>query len=221
MITKNHILMQDRVNESDISRLGLNRSQAKIKRCFDVTFGLILLLIIAPVMLIIIICIVMDSPGPLIFRQRRLGLNGKEFTIYKFRTLSTLEDGDSIQQVTKYDARVTNTGSWLRRRSLDELPQIFNVLKGEMSLVGPRPHAVADDKFYETRVTQYGLRQKIKPGITGWAQIHDLRGEIRHISQMTKRVHYDIDYIHNWSFLLDIRIILKTIQKGFSSEYAY
>ena len=150
------------------------------------------------------------SPGPVIFKQRRYGLNGEQIMIHKFRTMTVIEDGPAIVQAARDDARLTPVGSFLRRYSLDELPQLFDVLRGTMSLVGPRPHAVAHNELYRKLIKGYMVRHKVLPGITGWAQIHGLRGETRTLDQMETRVLYDLEYLRRWSIKLDLEILSKT-----------
>lgn len=192
-----------------------------LKRIEDLIFSCIILSIVAIPMLFIAIGIKLSSKGPIIFKQNRYGLDGKQIKVYKFRTMRTADNGDVIQQATKGDSRVTPFGAFLRRRSLDELPQFFNVLQGRMSIVGPRPHAIAHNEQYRELIEGYMLRHKVKPGITGWAQINGFRGETETVNKMVKRVEYDLDYIHRWSVWLDVKIILKSIIKGFSDKNAY
>jgi exopolysaccharide biosynthesis polyprenyl glycosylphosphotransferase len=152
-----------------------------------------------------------DSRGPALFLQRRYGFNQQPFRILKFRTMETAEDGDVIVQATRDDARVTRVGRWLRRWSIDELPQLLNVIKGDMSLVGPRPHALSHNREYEQKISRYARRHNVKPGITGWAQVHGLRGETDTDEKMRKRVEHDLYYIDNWSLWLDVRILFLTL----------
>lgn len=180
------------------------------KHAFDVCFALFLLLMFWPALLAIAVAIKMSSPGPVLFKQRRYGLNGEEILVYKFRSMSVCEDGDVVAQAIKYDARVTPVGAFLRRTSLDELPQILNVLEGKMSFVGPRPHAVAHNEEYRKLINGYMLRHKVRPGITGWAQVNGLRGETATVEKMQRRVQFDLDYLRNWSLGLDLKIIAKT-----------
>jgi undecaprenyl-phosphate galactose phosphotransferase/putative colanic acid biosynthesis UDP-glucose lipid carrier transferase len=161
-------------------------------------------------MAIAAIAIKLDSPGPVLFRQRRIGFNSRDFVIFKFRTMSVMEDGPVIQQARRRDARVTRVGKILRQSSIDELPQLFNVLAGQMSLVGPRPHAIAHDDHYGDLLSEYALRHHVKPGITGWAQVNGYRGQIVKVEQMKTRVEHDLWYINNWSFLLDLKIAILT-----------
>jgi putative colanic acid biosynthesis UDP-glucose lipid carrier transferase len=156
-----------------------------------------------------------------LFAQRRYGVDGKEIRVLKFRTMTVCEDGDQIRQTQQNDSRVTRLGAFLRRNSLDELPQFFNVLRGEMSIVGPRPHAVAHNEFYRAKVHGYMLRHKVKPGITGWAQINGWRGETDDLYKMEKRVEYDLWYIRNWTLALDLKIVLLTVLHGFRGRNAY
>ncbi len=187
----------------------------------DKILASIILIAISPFMLLIAIVIKLTSPGPVIFTQRRYGINGENIIIYKFRTMTVCEDGANILQASRSDQRVTRIGCFLRRTSLDELPQFINVLNGSMSIVGPRPHAVAHNEQYRKLIESYMLRHKMKPGITGWAQINGFRGETDTLDKMQKRVEYDLHYINNWSILLDLKIMLMTIFKGFSGKNAY
>jgi putative colanic acid biosynthesis UDP-glucose lipid carrier transferase len=180
------------------------------KRVSDVVVATLILLITAPLLIAIAAAIKLSSPGPAIFRQRRYGLNGEEITVYKFRTMRVMEDGGAIVQATKDDPRTTRIGRFLRRYSLDELPQLVNVLQGRMSLVGPRPHAVAHNEMYRKLIKGYMIRHKVRPGITGLAQVNGLRGETRTVEQMEARVRYDLEYLRNWSVGLDLQILAKT-----------
>ena len=180
-----------------------------LKRASDFVLATGALLLAAPAMAVIAILVRHSSPGPVLFRQRRYGLDGREFLVYKFRTMTVCED-DPLMQATRFDLRVTRVGAFLRRTSLDELPQLLNVLGGSMSLVGPRPHAVSHNEHYRKLVSGYMLRHKVRPGITGLAQVNGLRGETVDIEKMRQRVEFDLDYLKNWSIGLDIRILLKT-----------
>ncbi len=182
-----------------------------VKRLEDVILGTLILMITALPMALIAILVKTTSPGPVFFVQRRYGLNGVEIPVLKFRTMSVLENGTVVTQAKVGDARITKVGAFLRRTSLDELPQFFNVLAGHMSIVGPRPHAVAHNELYRSKVQRYMLRHKVKPGITGWAQVNGWRGETETLYKMEKRVEHDLYYIHNWDLLLDLRIILLTV----------
>jgi len=192
-----------------------------LKRIEDITLSILIILFIAPVLIGVAIGVKVTSPGPVIFKQRRFGLNGQEFKVWKFRTMRSSDDGDDIPQATKNDSRVTPFGAFLRRTSLDELPQFFNVLQGHMSIVGPRPHAVAHNKQYRKLIKDYMWRHKVKPGITGWAQINGWRGETDTLHKMEKRVEYDLEYIRHWSLALDMKIIILTVFKGFTGKNAY
>jgi putative colanic acid biosynthesis UDP-glucose lipid carrier transferase len=161
------------------------------------------------------------SVGPVVFKQRRYGLDGQEIVVYKFRSMTATDDGTSIVQAQKFDARVTPLGAFLRRTSLDELPQFFNVLQGRMSIVGPRPHAVAHNEFYRKLIRGYMVRHKVKPGITGWAQVNGYRGETDTLDKMQRRIDCDLDYLRNWSLKLDIHIILSTIRLVLKDHKAY
>jgi putative colanic acid biosynthesis UDP-glucose lipid carrier transferase len=163
----------------------------------------------------------LSSPGPIIFKQRRYGLYGERILVYKFRTMSVCENGGSVAQATKDDPRVTRLGRFLRKTSLDELPQLFNVLFGSMSLVGPRPHAIAHNEEYRKLIDGYMLRHKVRPGITGWAQVNGFRGETETLEKMKRRVEYDLHYLRNWSLALDISILLRTARLVVSDKNAY
>ena len=184
---------------------------ALLKRATDVVLASICLLAFAPLMSVLGLLVKLSSPGPVIFKQRRYGLDGEEIRVYKFRTMTVCEDGASVEQATPTDSRVTPIGRLLRKTSLDELPQLFNVLQGRMSLVGPRPHAVAHNEMYRKLIHGYMLRHKIRPGMTGWAQVHGLRGETDTIEKMRRRVEYDLDYLRHWSVWLDIKILIRTL----------
>jgi undecaprenyl-phosphate galactose phosphotransferase/putative colanic acid biosynthesis UDP-glucose lipid carrier transferase len=174
-----------------------------------------------PLMLLIAAAIRLGSRGPAIFRQRRKGFNGKEYVIYKFRTMTVMEDGPAIVQARKSDARVTWIGRLLRQTSIDELPQLYNVLRGEMSMVGPRPHALAHDDEYSEVIANYAFRHHVKPGITGWAQVHGFRGATPQLEQMAKRIELDLWYISNWTFALDLQILLRTSVELVRGRNAY
>ena len=191
----------------EIQRAPLSPIELVVKRVCDVVLAATTLLLLAPLLIAISVMIAVDSKGPIIFRQSRKGFNGKRFVIYKFRTLNVLEDGLVVKQVMRDDDRVTRIGRLLRATSIDELPQLFNVLKGDMSLIGPRPHAVAHDNQYTELVADYALRHHVKPGMTGWAQVNGFRGETARLDQMKNRVAFDLWYINNWSFWLDLKIL--------------
>jgi putative colanic acid biosynthesis UDP-glucose lipid carrier transferase len=192
-----------------------------VKRMSDVVLASLILLLLTPLMLAIAIGVKLTSPGPVIFKQRRYGLEGEEITVYKFRSMTVCEDGADVPQATKSDMRITPFGAFLRRTSLDELPQFINVLQGRMSIVGPRPHAVAHNEQYRKRIKGYMLRHKVKPGITGWAQVNGLRGETETLDKMQARVAHDIDYLRNWSLMFDLMIIAKTVLVVFRDRNAY
>lgn len=194
---------------------------AIIKQIEDFTLALFIILFISPILLIIACLIKLTSPGPVIFKQKRYGIDGKAINVWKFRSMSVMENGEQVVQATKGDSRITSLGAFLRRTSLDELPQFFNVLKGDMSIVGPRPHAIAHNEQYRKLIRGYMLRHKMKPGITGWAQINGWRGETDTLDKMEKRVEFDLEYIRNWSVWFDLRIIFLTVFKGFVHKAAY
>lgn len=191
------------------------------KRISDIAVSLLILAMIAPLLIVIAIAVKSGSPGPAIFKQRRYGLDGEEIVVYKFRSMSVTEDGAAIQQAQKNDARVTPLGAFLRRTSLDELPQFINVLQGRMSIVGPRPHAVAHNELYRKLIKGYMVRHKVKPGITGLAQVNGYRGETQTLDKMQGRIDHDLDYLRNWSLRLDLHIILKTIRMVVKDQSAY
>lgn len=191
------------------------------KRAFDIVFSITALIFLSLPLLLIALSIKLSSPGPVIFKQRRFGLKGEEILVWKFRSMTVTEDGEKVEQAKRNDPRVTRLGAFLRRTSLDELPQFINVLQGRMSVVGPRPHAVVHNEFYRGQIKGYMLRHKVKPGITGLAQIRGYRGETDTLDKMENRVRCDLEYIRNWSLSLDIKIILLTLVKGFVGKKAY
>jgi putative colanic acid biosysnthesis UDP-glucose lipid carrier transferase len=193
-----------------------------IKRISDVVLATLILLLIWPVLGVCALCVKFSSPGPIIFQQRRYGLDGREIVVYKFRSMRVCEDGGLVKQATRNDQRVTRFGAFARKTSLDELPQFINVLQGRMSIVGPRPHAVSHNEIYRTKIKGYMVRHKVKPGITGWAQVNGCRGETQTVDKMEKRIEYDLEYLRNWSLSLDLWIIVKTIGQVLrNSEEAY
>ncbi|MHB8885755.1 MAG: undecaprenyl-phosphate glucose phosphotransferase [Methylovirgula sp.] len=194
----------------ELQRAPMGTSERFFKRCFDLIVASLGLLVLSPLLVAVAIAIKLDSPGPVIFKQRRNGFDGRPFVIYKFRSMRVLEDGEQIAQAVRGDRRFTSIGAILRRTSIDELPQLFNVTKGDMSLIGPRPHALAHDNQYKRVIANYAHRHHVKPGITGWAQIHGCRGETKQIEQMIQRVEFDLWYINNWSIGLDLRILMRT-----------
>jgi len=199
----------------------LSRWDVLLKRVEDVVLGILILCVTALPMLVITVAIKLTSEGPVLFRQKRYGLGGESIEVWKFRSMTVCDNGDVVVQAKKNDRRVTRIGSFLRRTSLDELPQFLNVLRGEMSIVGPRPHAIAHNELYRKKIMGYMLRHLVKPGITGWAQINGWRGETDTLEKMEKRVQYDLEYIKNWSLWLDFKIIALTIVKGFSGKNVY
>ncbi len=198
-----------------------NLTNRFLKRLEDIILSIVILIIISPLLIVISIAVKTTSPGPMLFKQKRYGLNEKEIYVWKFRSMKVMEDGEDIPQATKDDYRFTQIGAFLRRTSLDELPQFFNTLTGRMSIVGPRPHAKAHNEQYRKLIQKYMLRHTVKPGITGWAQINGWRGETKTLDKMEKRVQFDLYYIDNWSFWMDIKIIMLTIIKGFINKNAY
>lgn len=191
------------------------------KRIFDIIVATLILILISIPLLIIGLGVKLTSPGPVLFKQHRYGFRGEEIMVWKFRSMTVSEDGDEVKQATKGDLRVTRFGSFLRKTSLDELPQFINVLQGTMSIIGPRPHAVAHNEFYRGQIRGYMLRHKVKPGITGLAQISGYRGETDTFDKMDGRIQYDLEYIRSWSLMLDCKIFVKTIFRGFMSKQAY
>jgi len=192
-----------------------------VKRLSDVVLAALILVLISPVLLLIALGVKLSSPGPVIFRQRRNGLDGEEITVYKFRSMTTQDNGEHVVQARRDDPRITRFGAFLRRTSLDELPQFFNVLQGHMSIVGPRPHAVAHNEMYRELIKAYMVRHKVKPGITGWAQVNGMRGETETIEKMRVRVEYDLEYLRNWSLGLDLQIIARTVRLVLFDRHAY
>ncbi|HBR4200367.1 TPA: undecaprenyl-phosphate glucose phosphotransferase [Klebsiella pneumoniae] len=199
----------------------LNGINMVFKRIEDVVVSSIILLLISPVLCTIAVIVKVTSPGPVIFRQIRYGMDGKPIRVWKFRSMTVMENDTKVIQATKNDVRVTKVGKFLRRTSLDELPQFFNVLFGQMSVVGPRPHAVSHNEQYRSLIQGYMLRHKVKPGITGLAQINGWRGETDTLEKMEKRIEYDLMYIRSWSVWLDLKIIFLTVFKGFINKSAY
>jgi putative colanic acid biosysnthesis UDP-glucose lipid carrier transferase len=191
------------------------------KRLTDIIFSVVILLLLLPLIAVVAVMVKWSSPGPIIFKQRRYGLDGREIAVYKFRTMTVTEDGAQIRQASRTDSRITRIGGVLRRSSLDEIPQLINVLQGRMSLVGPRPHAVAHNEEYRKLIKGYMVRHKVLPGITGLAQVNGCRGETSQLEEMEARVNFDLDYLRHWSPMLDIKIILLTVVKVFRDDKAY
>jgi putative colanic acid biosysnthesis UDP-glucose lipid carrier transferase len=192
-----------------------------VKRVSDVVLAAVILVLISPVLLAIAAGVKLSSPGPAIFRQKRNGLDGEEIIVYKFRSMRAMDNGAVVKQATKADPRITRFGAFIRRTSLDELPQFVNVLQGRMSIVGPRPHAVAHNELYRQMIKAYMVRHKVKPGITGWAQVNGHRGETDTVEKMQARVEYDLEYLRNWSLGLDLQIIARTVKLVFFDHNAY
>lgn len=192
-----------------------------VKRITDIALALAVLLLALPLMLVLALLVRLSSPGPVIFQQRRYGLDGREIMVYKFRTMNVVEDGPSIVQASRADARITGVGRFMRRYSLDELPQLVNVLQGKMSLVGPRPHAVAHNEEYRKLIKGYMIRHKVPPGITGLAQVNGCRGETARVEDMQARIDYDLEYLRHWSPLLDLKILFLTAVRLLRDEKAY
>jgi Undecaprenyl-phosphate glucose phosphotransferase len=200
-----------RICSLQLTRLPLSRFEILEKRLFDLVVSALALALLTPLLILVMILIRVSSAGPVLFLQRRYGFNQQEFRIVKFRTMTTLDDGEIIRQAIPNDPRVTRVGRWLRRWNIDEIPQLFNVLLGDMSLVGPRPHALSHNHEYERKISLYARRHNVKPGITGWAQIHGYRGETSSDEQMRRRVEHDLYYIDHWSVWLDVRILTQTV----------
>jgi putative colanic acid biosynthesis UDP-glucose lipid carrier transferase len=192
-----------------------------VKRVSDIVLASLILILISPILVVLAIGVKLSSPGPVIFKQRRNGLDGEEIVVYKFRSMTAQDNGPVVRQAKRNDPRITRFGAFLRRTSLDELPQFFNVLQGRMSIVGPRPHAVAHNEEYRRIIKAYMVRHKVKPGITGWAQVHGHRGETDTLEKMQARVEYDLEYLRNWSLGLDLQIIVRTIRLVFFDRNAY
>jgi putative colanic acid biosynthesis UDP-glucose lipid carrier transferase len=196
-------------------------TNALVKRVSDIFLAIIILVLISPVLAGVALGVKLSSPGPIIFRQKRNGLDGEEIVVYKFRSMRVMDNGAVVKQATKGDSRITPFGAFIRRTSLDELPQFINVLQGRMSIVGPRPHAVAHNEEYRRLIKAYMVRHKVKPGITGWAQVNGCRGETETIDKMQARVEYDLEYLRNWSLVLDLQIIIRTVRLMVFDRNAY
>jgi putative colanic acid biosysnthesis UDP-glucose lipid carrier transferase len=205
----------------ELQRGPLTSLEHAAKRSIDVLFAGVALTALLPLLAIVAVAIKLDTPGPVLFWQRRCGFNGRSFQICKFRTMLVMEDGPSITQARLADERVTPLGAWLRRTSIDELPQLFNVLEGSMSLVGPRPHALAHDNEFDKVVRNYAFRRRMKPGLTGWAQVNGCRGPTPTAESIERRVEYDLWYIDHWSLRLDFAILLRTPIEIFRGDNAY
>jgi Undecaprenyl-phosphate glucose phosphotransferase len=210
-----------RISSLEIQRAPLSSTERVAKRAMDVLIGGAALLLFLPVFLLTAIAIKLDGEGPIFFLQNRKGFNGRQFVMFKFRTMTVQENGDSVTQVTRNDPRVTKIGKLLRAASIDELPQLVNVIRGDMSLIGPRPHALAHDNYFEKLLQDYAFRHHVKPGITGWAQVNGLRGATPSVDQIVQRVRMDLWYINNWSLWLDVQILIKTFFEVLRKRNAY
>ena len=215
------LLLADSESRFVAANSNLSWAQRPSKRLLDLAIAVPALIVLAPLLALLALLVRLDSPGPALFRQRRLGYRGQPFEILKLRTMKVLEDGEAITQARPDDERVTRIGRWLRASSLDELPQLINVVTGEMSLIGPRPHARAHDDFYARAIAGYAHRQNVKPGITGWAQIHGLRGATPTVAIMSQRVDFDVWYAQHASFGLDLEILLRTPLEVLRRRNAY
>jgi len=205
---------------SVLQRAPLGAVERSVKRAFDVTLAASGLVALSPLLGLVALAVKFDSPGPVLFRQTRNGFSGRPFRILKFRTMTVSEDGDAFRQAKRDDPRVTRVGRFLRKTSIDELPQLWNVLTGDMSIVGPRPHATRHNAEYQERIGAYAYRHHVKPGLTGWAQVNGYRGETSTLSAMERRIEHDLYYVNHWSFLLDLKIVAKTLQVIWSDEQA-
>jgi undecaprenyl-phosphate galactose phosphotransferase/putative colanic acid biosynthesis UDP-glucose lipid carrier transferase len=214
-------LTRQNVLAIEVQRAPLSGAERLAKRAMDIAVASVALILLAPVMVLTAVAIKLDDFGPIIFRQRRKGFNGREFVMLKFRTMSVQEDGEVVSQAKRQDPRVTAVGRLLRSASVDELPQLVNVLKGDMSLIGPRPHALAHDHYFGEIVSEYAFRHHVKPGLTGWAQCNGSRGATPSVEQIERRVKLDLWYIDNWSLLLDFQILIKTFFEVIRKRNAY
>jgi undecaprenyl-phosphate galactose phosphotransferase/putative colanic acid biosynthesis UDP-glucose lipid carrier transferase len=205
----------------EIQRAPLSGAQRLVKRIMDIVLSSLALLFFLPLMMLTAVAIKLDSSGPVFFFQDRKGFNGRQFVIFKFRTMAVQENGPEVLQATRNDTRVTAIGRMLRSSSIDELPQLLNVLKGDMSLIGPRPHALAHDNYFEGILSDYAFRHHVKPGITGWAQCNGSRGATPSIEHISERVKLDLWYINNWSFWLDLQILIRTCFEVLRKRNAY
>jgi Undecaprenyl-phosphate glucose phosphotransferase len=212
---------RQRVLAIEIQRAPLNGAERFVKRVIDIFAAGLGLILFLPVMALTAIAIKLDGPGPIIFKQVRKGFNGRQFVMFKFRSMSVQENGPVVVQAARDDPRVTAIGRLLRSASIDELPQLWNVLKGEMSLIGPRPHALAHDNYFENILSDYAFRHHVKPGITGWAQCNGARGATPSVEHISERVKLDLWYINNWSLWLDIQIVIKTFFEVLRKRNAY
>jgi Undecaprenyl-phosphate glucose phosphotransferase len=221
MLAGSHIAEFGSTLTLQVHRPPLSSFDLAVKRLFDVFAAGVGLLFLSPLFLTVAIAIKLDSRGPVFFRQTRHGFNNEPIRVLKFRSMTALEEGDQFKQAVKDDPRVTRIGRMLRRTNIDELPQLINVLQGDMSIVGPRPHATAQNEFFQAKIAPFSRRHIVKPGITGWAQVNGFRGETDTLEKMQQRVEHDLYYIDNWSFLLDMKIILLTLlsKRAYSNAY--
>jgi Undecaprenyl-phosphate glucose phosphotransferase len=210
-----------RVLSIEIQRAPLSLTERLVKRSLDIVLALLALMFFVPVMTLTALAIKLDGPGPIIFRQNRKGFNGQQFVMFKFRTMKVQENGATVTQATRDDPRVTGIGRLLRATSVDELPQLVNVLRGDMSLIGPRPHALAHDNYFEKVLEDYAFRHHVKPGMTGWAQVNGLRGATPTVDLISRRIKMDLWYINNWTLWLDIQILAKTFFEVLRKRNAY
>jgi undecaprenyl-phosphate galactose phosphotransferase/putative colanic acid biosynthesis UDP-glucose lipid carrier transferase len=205
----------------EIQRAPLSPTERFVKRGMDVSISFVALVMFVPILALTSAAIKLQGPGPIIFRQNRKGFNGRQFVMFKFRTMTVEENGDLVTQATLNDPRVTRIGKLLRAASIDELPQLLNVLRGEMSLIGPRPHALVHDNYFERVLEDYAFRHHVKPGMTGWAQVNGLRGATPTVDLISRRVQMDLWYINNWSLWLDLQILVKTFFEVLRKRNAY
>jgi undecaprenyl-phosphate galactose phosphotransferase/putative colanic acid biosynthesis UDP-glucose lipid carrier transferase len=210
-----------RVLSIEIQRAPLSLTERLVKRALDIVLSLLALIFFVPIMALTALAIKLDGRGPIIFRQSRKGFNGQEFVMFKFRTMKVQEDGPTVTQATRDDPRVTGIGRLLRAASIDELPQLVNVLRGDMSLIGPRPHALAHDDHFEKVLRDYAFRHHVKPGMTGWAQVNGLRGATPTVEIISRRIKMDLWYINNWTLWLDVQILAKTFFEVLRKRNAY
>jgi Undecaprenyl-phosphate glucose phosphotransferase len=210
-----------RIASLDIQRAPLSATERTVKRAVDLALGSLALLIFTPILLLTALAVKLDGKGPVFFLQNRKGFNGRQFVMVKFRTMTVQENGEVVTQATRNDPRVTKIGRLLRAASIDELPQLLNVLRGEMSLIGPRPHALAHDNQFEKLMQDYAFRHHVKPGMTGWAQVNGLRGATPSVEDIARRVEMDLWYINNWSLWLDVQILVKTVFEVVRERNAY
>jgi Undecaprenyl-phosphate glucose phosphotransferase len=212
---------RQRILSIELQRAPLSATERMVKRTIDVVLAMLAIVFFMPAFVLSAFAIKLDGPGPVIFRQSRKGFNGHQFTMYKFRTMTVQENGDSVTQAVRNDPRVTRIGKLLRLSSMDELPQLLNVLMGQMSLIGPRPHALAHDNQFEKVLGDYAFRHHVKPGMTGWAQVNGLRGATPTLDLISRRVTLDLWYINNWSLWLDIQILIKTFFEVLRTRNAF